>query len=100
MTANAIERVVEYYDECHDDYRVLWRIDETSEIHFGYFEDGDNAGPGVFEWAGRAAMSAVLFLPTIFLWLLGTSWTRELSVRCARFAARGAVRDTSARYKG
>ena len=31
-------RVVEYYDECWNDYRILWRTDQNGSIHFGFFE--------------------------------------------------------------
>ena len=35
---SARARVVEYYDHCWDDYRVLWRTDETGSVHFGFFD--------------------------------------------------------------
>src|SRR5829696_2780089 len=30
--------VVAYYDDCQDDYRILWRTDENGSIHFGFFD--------------------------------------------------------------
>jgi SAM-dependent methyltransferase len=31
-------RVIDYYDNCWDDYRILWRTDENGSVHFGFFD--------------------------------------------------------------
>ena len=28
-------RVIDYYAHCWNDYRILWRTDETGSVHFG-----------------------------------------------------------------
>jgi tocopherol O-methyltransferase len=33
------EAVIEYYDQCHVDYKILWRSHRNLCIHFGYFDD-------------------------------------------------------------
>ena len=33
------ESVIEYYDQCHVDYKILWRSHRNLCIHFGYFDD-------------------------------------------------------------
>ena len=30
--------VVEYYNHCWDDYRILWRTDKNASVHFGFFD--------------------------------------------------------------
>jgi cyclopropane fatty-acyl-phospholipid synthase-like methyltransferase len=32
------EAVRRYYQECHVDYRVVWRLEQNLSIHFGYFD--------------------------------------------------------------
>ena len=33
------EAVIEYYNQCHVDYRILWRSHRNLCIHFGYFDE-------------------------------------------------------------
>jgi cyclopropane fatty-acyl-phospholipid synthase-like methyltransferase len=33
------DAVIEYYDQCHVDYKILWRSHRNLCIHFGYFDD-------------------------------------------------------------
>ncbi len=33
------EAVIEYYDSCHVDYKILWRSHRNLCIHFGYFDN-------------------------------------------------------------
>lgn len=33
------EAVIEYYNQCHVDYKILWRSHRNLCIHFGYFDD-------------------------------------------------------------
>ncbi len=32
-------KVIEYYNQCHVDYKILWRSHENLCIHFGYFDN-------------------------------------------------------------
>ena len=32
-------QVIEYYNQCHVDYEILWRSHQNLCIHFGYFDD-------------------------------------------------------------
>jgi tocopherol O-methyltransferase len=90
---SAREAVRRYYDDCWNDYRILWRTDETGSIHFGYFDEPDAEGnrsiPAIFRfliWTTggvAAAMTAGLLAAT------GTEWGRQRAVRSLRFAARG-----------
>ena len=31
--------VNDYYDQCHVDYRVVWKLDETLSMHYGIYDD-------------------------------------------------------------
>ena len=33
------EAVIDYYDQCHVDYRILWRSHQNLCIHFGFFDE-------------------------------------------------------------
>jgi tocopherol O-methyltransferase len=33
------EAVIDYYNQCHVDYRILWRSHQNLCIHFGYFDE-------------------------------------------------------------
>ncbi len=33
------EDVIEYYDQCHADYKIVWRSHRNLCIHFGFFDD-------------------------------------------------------------
>ena len=35
----SIDSVRRYYDECHFDYRIVWRLKQNLFIHFGYFDE-------------------------------------------------------------
>ena len=35
----SIEAVRQYYNECHGDYQVVWRLEKNLCIHFGYFDE-------------------------------------------------------------
>jgi tocopherol O-methyltransferase len=34
----SVETVQQYYQECHVDYRIVWRSLDTLSIHYGYFD--------------------------------------------------------------
>ena len=38
----SIETVQQYYQECHVDYRIVWRSLRTLSIHYGYFDAEHN----------------------------------------------------------
>jgi ubiquinone/menaquinone biosynthesis C-methylase UbiE len=88
--AGARARVIEYYNKCGDDYRILWRTDENETIHNGYFDE-----PG----AGSAAVEALETATTAPLRLgaamlspfaaLGGAGGREMAVQLLRYSARG-----------
>jgi cyclopropane fatty-acyl-phospholipid synthase-like methyltransferase len=86
--------VVDYYDHCRNDYRILWRTDENGSIHFGFFDVPPDHGGSAWAagWA-RAAVSVVVALATTVaaavLASSGAAWARERAVRCLRVAARG-----------
>jgi ubiquinone/menaquinone biosynthesis C-methylase UbiE len=103
--AAARRAVVDYYDHCRNDYRILWRTDETGSIHFGFFDapSGSSLSAPVADWA-RAALSIGVGLAATFasalLALSRTAWARERAVRCLRVAARGrAVRHDAAQAR-
>ena len=35
----SIDSVRQYYEECHIDYRIVWRLERNLFIHFGYFDE-------------------------------------------------------------
>lgn len=37
------EAVIEYYDSCHVDYKILWRSHRNLCIHFGYFDEAHDS---------------------------------------------------------
>jgi ubiquinone/menaquinone biosynthesis C-methylase UbiE len=84
--------VVDYYDHCRNDYRILWRTDENGSIHFGFFDEVDRQPVA---WRGAPAR-AVRWCLSIFaaaaagcLWLLTFGRGREAAIRCLRLAAGG-----------
>jgi cyclopropane fatty-acyl-phospholipid synthase-like methyltransferase len=38
MSTTNVEAVRQYYQECHVDYRIVWRVEQNLSIHFGYFD--------------------------------------------------------------
>jgi tocopherol O-methyltransferase len=93
-TSNRTARrhVVDYYDHCRNDYRILWRTDENGSIHFGFFDDLDRR-PAVWRGApARAVRVCVRILAVAaagFLGLLTFGRCREAAIRCLRLAAGG-----------
>jgi ubiquinone/menaquinone biosynthesis C-methylase UbiE len=86
--------VVDYYSHCDDDYRILWRTDENGSIHFGYFDDLEEASlvarvvdslriVPTHLVGCAAALAAAVARAT------GTAWGRAKSVALLRVAARG-----------
>ena len=39
LPAMSIDSVRRYYEECHVDYRIVWRLKQNLFIHFGYFDE-------------------------------------------------------------
>ena len=37
------KEIIDYYNDCKKDYRLLWRLDKAWGLHYGYFEDGDKS---------------------------------------------------------
>lgn len=35
---NENKRVLEYYDQCHIDYKLIWKIHKTHAIHYGFYD--------------------------------------------------------------
>ena len=35
--------IIEYYNDCKKDYKLLWRLDKVWGMHYGYFEKGDKS---------------------------------------------------------
>ena len=33
------EEIVDYYDNCEVDYRLLWRLDRCLALHYGYWDE-------------------------------------------------------------
>jgi ubiquinone/menaquinone biosynthesis C-methylase UbiE len=86
-------RVIDYYDQCDDDYRILWRSDETHCLHYGFFDEAVASAPA--HWSERrwsqpvglgvrtvAAIAGLVAYP-------GPPPVREWATRCLRVAASG-----------
>ena len=82
-----------YYDHCRNDYRILWRTDETGSIHYGYFDlPAATESRPPMEWArltGAFVASLAATSAAALLAVVPTTWSRERAVRCLRFAVRG-----------
>ena len=88
--ASARARVIEYYDKCGDDYRILWRTDENETIHYGYFDEPSAESTVVA--ALQSASTAPLRLGAAMLSplaALGGAGGREMAVQLLRYSARG-----------
>ncbi|MFM5917413.1 MAG: SAM-dependent methyltransferase [Novosphingobium sp.] len=33
------DRVIEYYDQCHKDYRLAWKTEQNLAIHYGFYDE-------------------------------------------------------------
>jgi cyclopropane fatty-acyl-phospholipid synthase-like methyltransferase len=87
----AVAAVREYYDQCWDDYRVLWRTDENGSIHFG-FVDRDEPHQSVVEsltTVFRACRGIVMAMLAGLAAATGTRRGRDSAVRFLCVAARG-----------
>lgn len=85
--------MIDYYDQCGDDYRILWRSDETHCLHYGYFDDAVLKAP--MHWSerplGRAlglGVRAAAALSGLAAYA-GPSPVREWGTRALRVAATG-----------
>ncbi len=38
-TASYRDEIVDYYDNCETDYRLIWRLDRCLAMHYGYWDD-------------------------------------------------------------
>lgn len=38
--------IIDYYNDCEQDYRLLWRLDRAWGMHYGYFEENDKSLTG------------------------------------------------------
>ena len=88
----ARRHVIDYYDHCRNDYRIVWRTDENGSIHFGFFDEGD-----------RRSVSWSVAPATLLRWCLGIlaaalsgglallpcAACRDAAIRCLRVAASG-----------
>jgi tocopherol O-methyltransferase len=91
---DAGQAVVEYYNQCRDDYRILWRTEENGSIHFGFFDDVSRSGgpAAVAEWTAAAAtygLGLILSVGAMGAAMTRTAVGRETAVRWLRIAARG-----------
>jgi tocopherol O-methyltransferase len=86
---HARRRVVDYYDQLWNDYRIVWRSDRTGAIHFGYFDEAEgstrNWRDALLFWVGMPVNLAIA-MASMPIWLVGL---RETAVRMARLAVRG-----------
>src|SRR5208283_3123720 len=57
LSAMSIEAVRQYYQECHFDYRVVWRLEQNLSIHFGYFDEECQEHAAALENMNRAMLS-------------------------------------------
>jgi ubiquinone/menaquinone biosynthesis C-methylase UbiE len=85
-------RVIDYYDQCGADYRILWRSDETHCLHYGYFDEPAAASQPWYERAwghtlglGARGVAAVAGLAAY----AGPPAMREWGTRSLRVAAKG-----------
>ena len=37
------EDIINYYNDCKKDYRLIWRLEKVWGLHYGYFEKGDKS---------------------------------------------------------
>ena len=37
------KEIIDYYNDCKQDYKLLWRLDRAWGMHYGYFEKGDKS---------------------------------------------------------
>jgi tocopherol O-methyltransferase len=90
---SAREAVRRYYDDCRNDYRILWRTDETGSIHFGYFDEADDERDlsiaAILQFLIQTTGGLAAALAAGLLAATGMEWGRQQAVRCLRFAARG-----------
>ena len=90
----ARSRVIEYYRDCRNDYRIIWRTDENGTIHFGYFDDGAAINHPIVTFAQTLARGIVALAAAIvaaIVALVPVPAFREAAVRALRVAARGRV---------
>jgi tocopherol O-methyltransferase len=52
----SIETVQQYYQECHVDYRIVWRSLRNLSIHYGYFDAEHNDHAAALENMNRAML--------------------------------------------
>src|SRR4051812_3994856 len=86
--------VIDYYDQCRDDYRILWRTDENGTIHFGFFDDRKHGSfaaraVGMLRLVQTYMVGAAAAVTALGAMLTRTAWGRTKSVEWLRRAARG-----------
>lgn len=89
----ARRHVVDYYDQCRNDYRIMWRTDENGSIHFGFFDELERR-PAAWRLATRALRWCLGILAAAAagcLGLLTLGRCREPLIWCLRLAAGGRV---------
>ncbi len=97
--------MVNYYDHCRNDYRILWRTDENGSIHYGFFQRAPDQtlGARAGEWmdlTAAYALGLVAAIGAVGLAATGTVRGRETAIRWLRVAARGrAARHDAAQRK-
>jgi tocopherol O-methyltransferase len=52
----SIEAVRKYYQECHVDYRIVWRLEQNLSIHYGYFDEECTEHSAALENMNRAML--------------------------------------------
>jgi tocopherol O-methyltransferase len=57
VSAKSIEAVCQYYQECHVDYRLVWRLKQNLSIHFGYFDEKCQEHAAALENMNRAMLA-------------------------------------------
>jgi ubiquinone/menaquinone biosynthesis C-methylase UbiE len=84
--------VVDYYTDCRNDYRIVWRTDENGSIHFGFFDESASRPPfavHAMAAATRACTSMAAALAAGVLGLIPIASFHEAMIRSLRVAARG-----------
>ncbi|MGH9202913.1 MAG: class I SAM-dependent methyltransferase, partial [Vicinamibacterales bacterium] len=82
----ARRKVIEYYDRCWDDYRILWRTDENGSVHFGFF---DTPVPSIWQRLRAFGLTFVGMAAAAVAAVFALVGRRGSAIDWLRIAARG-----------
>jgi SAM-dependent methyltransferase len=90
-------RVIDYYAHCWNDYRILWRTDETGSVHFGFFDEA----PGRVRDHLHSAVEGIAgVIAALAAGIAGARGRSDAALRWLRVAARGrAARHDAAQHR-